>query len=360
MALKTTREEALLYPFRCFHGHLNLREQGRDCRMNKNNYTLPQHFNYLYQRINPSPSFQKRAAEEYRYIKTFLESNQELIHTLHPRCFLQGSYRHNTAIYTASDLDIVVLCKGRSSTCPTTRESRDWLFHTVADPFLKNQRYRNLVNFGENSMCIKLNTEIKIDIIPAYQAKMTNFYDDPFYLFNVRTGEWVLSYPFTHHANLIAKNRKGRTDGNFIRAIKIFKHLRSRFQLTVYSNHIEQFLFTVPDEFFRGKPNIFIMKLFNYIASLPTSYYDEGLIIPYNKQNLFVPYQWNKENWDVFYKTAWKWYEYAFLANHVQDREEAIEAWQNLFGRAFFQRKPRQYTSPSVYGKEEMEQWMSG
>ena len=69
------------------------------------------HFSYFFSRLNPSPTYEARASSQYNTIKGLIENRAGPASVLSPTCFLQGSYRRETAIYTINDVDIVVLCQ---------------------------------------------------------------------------------------------------------------------------------------------------------------------------------------------------------------------------------------------------------
>lgn len=101
-------------------------------------------FATFFRKLNPSRSFEQTASSEYGSIKALLKNPYGVARNLSPRCFLQGSYRQETAIYTINDVDIVALCElwqpggGTGSSC-----GRDDIFATIASPLRNDPRYRN-------------------------------------------------------------------------------------------------------------------------------------------------------------------------------------------------------------------------
>src|SRR5207247_51286 len=105
------------------------------------NYQLSKHFDHFFGRLNPSPSFEQVASCEYSSVKGLIEARNGLAASLSPRCFLQGSYRQQTAIYTINDVDIVVLCElwqPGSSGSGATSYGRDEIFDAIAAPLLND------------------------------------------------------------------------------------------------------------------------------------------------------------------------------------------------------------------------------
>ena len=73
-------------------------------------HQLSAHFVSFFLRLNPGSSFEAAASSQYNTIKGLIEDRQGYAAVLSPICFLQGSYKQQTAIYTINDVDIVVLC----------------------------------------------------------------------------------------------------------------------------------------------------------------------------------------------------------------------------------------------------------
>jgi hypothetical protein len=70
-------------------------------------HNLSRHFGRFFDRLNPASTFERQASSQYGSIKGLLEAVPDLT----PTCFLQGSYRQDTAIYTINDVDVIALCQ---------------------------------------------------------------------------------------------------------------------------------------------------------------------------------------------------------------------------------------------------------
>ena len=133
-------------------------------------HSLPDHFSSFFRRLNPGLIFEATVSSQYNTIKGLIEDRTGLAASLSPVCFLQGSYRQQTAIYSINDVDIVVLCSlwqpgfgaggGRSY-------GRNEIFDIIAAPLRNDGRYRTKVRFGPTSMCIKVDLSIKVEILPV-------------------------------------------------------------------------------------------------------------------------------------------------------------------------------------------------
>lgn len=211
-------------------------------------HSLSANFAYFFGRLNPSSTFEKKAAAHYAAVKGLIENRRGLASALAPTCFLQGSYRNETATYTINDVDIVALCglwyQGSGS---GSGWSRDQIFDTVAAPLLNDHRFRDRVRYRGQSMCIKLDVEPRIEILPVvYKAGNFDPSYEPFVLYRPRNHQWEDGFARYHRQWISSKNRAEKTANNFVPAIKVLKHLRTRFGLDAVSFHIECLLFIFP------------------------------------------------------------------------------------------------------------------
>ncbi|MCL4439380.1 MAG: hypothetical protein M1609_01955 [Firmicutes bacterium] len=166
-------------------------------------HALIPNFSYFFKRLNPSPTFVQQAASQHSTIIPLIENKYGLARELSPKCFLQGSYKQQTAIYTINDIDIVALCNlwFPGEGVGNRSWSRDQIFYTIAAPLLDDGRYANKVQYHSGSMCIKIDLGIKIEILPVvYQKGNYNFETEPFILYRQRTGKWEEGYARYHQA----------------------------------------------------------------------------------------------------------------------------------------------------------------
>jgi len=302
-------------------------------------HTLSDNFASFFNRLNPSPTFEQQAAREHKTITALLENPDGRAAELSPRCFLQGSYKQQTAIYTINDVDIVALCQLWNPGSGTGRSwSREEIMDTLAAPLRQDRRYKDKVDYHSGSMCIKLDLGIKVEILPVvYQTGNHDPQQEPFRLYRPEKGQWQDGYARYHQARLSWKNRQEKTEGNFIPAIKVFKHLRSQLALATVSFHIECLLFSLPDYLFLGSPADYIPALLGYIALTPASdWYGKRLKTPCGERDIFGASEWTWETWEQFHKAVSVWAKCAHSANQAVDRDTAIEFWQLFLGADFF------------------------
>ncbi len=112
-------------------------------------HQLSRHFDRFFSRLNQGTSFEGIASSQYTTIKGLIENRQGPAAVLSPICFLQGSYRQQTALYNINDVDIVVLCQLWQPAAPGGGPGwdRNQIFNTIAAPLLADGRYASKVRF---------------------------------------------------------------------------------------------------------------------------------------------------------------------------------------------------------------------
>lgn len=305
-------------------------------------YAHSKHFTHFFGRVNPSSSFEQRASSEYNTIKGLLEARQGPAAILSPVCFLQGSYRRQTAIYSINDIDIIVLCRLWHPPAPGSGSGRgygrDEIFSIIAAPLLADQRYRSKVSYGPQSMCIEVDLGIKVEILPVvYKAGNNDPDQEPFRLYRPQTGNWEDGFARYHQAWLSDKNSAARTQGNFIPMIKVLKHLRSKSEIPVVSFFLECLLYAVPDYCYWGGPADYIHAVLQHIASRsPDDWYGQRLNTPSGDRDIFTGSEWTLDSWRQFHPFVPVWVDFARIANEWTDRDKSVEVWQQLLGGDYF------------------------
>ncbi len=209
------------------------------------------------------------------------------------------------------------------------------IFDTIAAPLRADKRYRHKVYYSRTSMCIKVELGIKVEILPVvYRQGNQDPASEPFYLFRPQTQKWELGFARYHQSALTTKNQ--RTAGNFIPAIKVFKHLRSHAGLDIASFHIECFLHVLPDDLFAGSPAEYIPRLLQRIASTdgPT-WWQQNYLTPCGDRIFFHNSEWTLKSWLSFYQRVIGWSHTAQLASAQSDPVQSRILWQVLLGDRF-------------------------
>jgi hypothetical protein len=303
-------------------------------------HLLPSHFARFFSRINPSATFTAQAASQHSSIRALIEDPNGAAAVLQPKTFLQGSYRQSTAVDTINDIDIVVLCRylssgGNSNRTAESTWSRDDIFNTIAAPLLNDWRYADKIRFGPNSMCIKVDLGIKVEILPVvFKHGVSDDSKEPFALYRPHLGGWVDGYARYHQRWLTNKNQ--RCDRNFIPMIKVIKHLRDRWGVKAVSFHLECLLYNLSDELFAGSPAEYIQAVLNEIAKYSAeAWHGVAVMTPCGERDIFTPAEWKIEAWAAFHAFASHWANKASGAGSMMQKE-AIDSWQLLLGDDYF------------------------
>jgi hypothetical protein len=304
-------------------------------------HALSNHFQAFFARLNPSPSFEQNASSQHSSIRQLIEDRNGAAAELAPITFLQGSYRQQTAINTINDIDIVVLCNLTYPGTPglfTKAYDRDKIFRMISAPLLADCRYQSKVNYGPQSMCVKVDLGIKIEILPVvFKSGNSDAQREPFVLYRPEASRWEDGFARLHQSRLSAKNAADRTRGNFIPAIKAFKHLRSRFNLNAVSFHIECLLYSLPDHAFFGGPADYLTAILRTIATHSAAeWYQSQCITPCRDRDIFTSGEWTANDWWEFHDMMSKASAVAQRAITTSSQSKAIEAWQAILGPDFF------------------------
>jgi hypothetical protein len=300
---------------------------------------LTDNFNAFFKIINPNISYTRIAASQYNTIKGLIEDKNGLAKILSPMCFLQGSYQRDTAIFTINDVDIVVLCElWQPGSGSGNGWSRNDIFDTIAAPLLNDGRYKDKIRYNSGSMCIKLDLGIKVEILPVvYKTGNNDPQKEPFRLHRPETNNWEDGYARYHQQLLIWKNSGGKTEGNFIPAIKVFKHINSLYNLDSVSFHLECFLFALPDVLFKGNPPDFINNICSHISKWDSSeWYQTKILTPCKERELFSDTEWDYSNFVSFHKIISIIKDVLQYVVVTTDKNYAIHLWQNILGKDYF------------------------
>lgn len=301
-------------------------------------HQLSEHFSYFFTRINPSKTWIDRASSQYNSIKGLLESAENDASVLAPQVFLQGSYSRETAIYAINDIDIVALCKlwYPPSQGGGQGWGRDRIFKALAQPLLAYGPYSDAVSYRPQSMCIKLDLGIKVEILPVvFEAGNNDAAKEPFYLYRPEKGQWEKGFARYHQWYLTEKNKQ--TGGNFIPCVKVLKHIRSHFNLDAVSFHIECLLHSFHNNSLLDSPADYINNVLTIISSSTAeTWWGLPITTPCGERKLFSASEWGWESWVLFHGLISKAQPWISEAVRTTDRSRAIECWQTVLGKDFF------------------------
>ena len=307
-------------------------------------HSLSKHFQVFLARLNPGSSFEQTASSQHNTIRDLIEDRNGPAAALAPITFLQGSYRQQTAIYTINDVDIVALCNLNYPGYPDIsggfgkRYGMNEIFQIIAAPLLADLRYRDKVRFGPQSMCIKVDLSIKVEILPVvFKTGTTDPQQEPFVLYRPETNRWEDGFARYNQAWLSIKNSAARTQGNFIPAIKVLKHIRSLFGLSAVSFHIECLLYSLADSVFLGGPADYLPSVFRSIAAhKPEEWYRSRCMTPCGDRDIFTAPEWGTQDWWKFHEIVSQCSAIAQGAVAATTQTQAIQAWQAILGANLF------------------------
>jgi hypothetical protein len=304
-------------------------------------HALSDHFAHFFARLNPGRTFEQKAATEYGRVKALIEKATGPAAAIAPHCFLQGSYRQETAIYTINDIDVVALCRlwyPPTAGFGSAPWPRDQIFATIAAAIAGDADYASKVRFGPTSMVIRIDLDIKVEVLPVvFEAGHSDPQREPFILFRPQTQQWEHGWARSHQYLLTQKNQALGVGGNFKPMIKVLKHLRTRWNLDAVSFHLECLLYSLPNLVFVGGPADYTTNVLLAIAQKPApAWYQEGVLTPCADRNIFTDSEWSYASWAAFHDAVGKWLYAAGYATHAQSKGDAIASWQALLGDDFF------------------------
>jgi hypothetical protein len=302
-------------------------------------HQLEENFKSFFVRINPSATFEQKASSEHNSIRGLIEDSKGKAAIFKPKSFLQGSYKQDTAIYSINDVDIVVLCElwqpygGSGNTF-----NRNDIFNILAAPLIDDSRYNNKIYYNDSSMCIKVDLGIKIEILPAVYAKDNHdFNKEPFRLYIPELHSWRDGYARYHQEKLTGKNDYKRTCNNFKPAIKVLKHLKSKYNIDAASFHIECLLYAIADKIYFGKPADYITNILECISGYKCEdLYKIEIKTPCGERNIFCEQEWNYDKFKVFHAAIQGLARMTRIACDENNKEKAVMFWKTILGEDYF------------------------
>lgn len=138
--------------------------------------------------------------------------------------FLQGSYANSTNVRDNSDIDMVVIYNGSWdrpswSLFENVRDKRDHLYNAING--------KNNLQFTRKSKSVRYEGSadyIPADLVPCIRHKNTEGHDGV-KIHDHRRYTSIISYPKQHKEN--GKIKSKDTDGNFKKAVRMFKNARN-------------------------------------------------------------------------------------------------------------------------------------
>jgi len=198
--------------------------------------------------------------------------------------FLQGSYANSTNVRDNSDIDIVIIFKDwRYDLFGNTdvRNTRDFLYTNIngKSNFQFTKGYKTVKYKGATNY-------VPADLVPSIPYSAEGH--EGIVIYDHKNGRNIVNYPKQHKSN--GKNKSGDTDGNFKKAVRMFKNARNYAvdkrllnENTCPSYCLECLLYNVKNTVFSGnESDVF----YNVLKAL---YDNRNNLSGYDRQNEIQP-----------------------------------------------------------------------
>lgn len=272
----------------------------------------------------PSASTVERAVSIHENVRALLGDGDYAT-------FLQGSYKNDTALWDMNDVDIVAVSRGLVSThfngtTPTNGVSWDEIFARVERKLQADARYRG--KWTREDKCIRLNTGVKIDIVPA--VRIGSIDADPVSIHSFAARGERKNWPRGHYEAGTAKS--GRTNGAYKQTVRLFKRwARCWFgtRKVAPSYYLECAVFAHPDAEFTGDLERDFITVGARLAQVPYS----STLLPrlVGEGDLLTPSEWDQPRFQEFQTTLLNALRYAVGAQGVYSEQRAREMWVAAF-----------------------------
>jgi hypothetical protein len=272
----------------------------------------------------PSPTTVSRAVSLHQGVR-------ELLGDAEYATFLQGSYKNDTALWDMNDVDIVAMARGvRSSvftgSVPVSVVTWDEIFARIERKLQADPRYQG--KWKREDKCIRLNTGVKIDIVPAVYVWRPD--EDPIALYSFADRAERRNWPRGHYD--AGTSKSGRTSGAYKQTVRMFKRwAKSWFgsRKVAPSYYLECAVHAQPDGAFTGDVErdfcavgLGLLQLSYPVSTLPRLA-GEG--------NLLTASEWDAGRFGEFQRTLQAALPYAVQAQAAHTEQRAREMWTAAF-----------------------------
>lgn len=247
----------------------------------------------------PSSDTEKEKCENTeRMIHDAIHQSQ-VLNTRNIKVFAQGSYRNNTNVKQASDVDICVVCYDtfyydfsfadgfdqNDVGIISATYNYDEYKYDVANALISKFGSQS-VNRGNKAFDVHASSyRVDADVVPCFEHRrytQKNYRGEFVYLsgtaFFADNGQYVINWPQQNYDNGVAKNN--RTGGRYKKIVRVLKRLRDKMDAEGYieakpisSYLIECLVWNVPDDGFKSEEYVSNVRyalahLFNETLSL--------------------------------------------------------------------------------------------
>jgi len=244
---------------------------------------------------------------------------------------LQGSYKNDTALWDMNDVDILAVSRNLVSTHFTGNVSSNgvpWsaIFNQIEQKLQADPRYQGKWIRGDK--CIRLNTGIKIDIVPA--VRIGDAEADPVAIYSFRSVGERKNWPRGHYEGGAIKS--GRTNGAFKQTVRLFK----RWARCWFSNrkvapsyYLECLIYGQPDAAFTGNLGRDFVAISRAISMMLYGF----TLLPRiaGEGNLLAPDEWSLADFHEFQRTLHQAVVFAEAAISSNSEAQAKANWLVAF-----------------------------
>ncbi len=244
---------------------------------------------------------------------------------------LQGSYKNDTALFDMNDVDIVAVSRKAysaraNSFLPIRVVSWNDLFGQIEAKLNTDGRYRG--KWKREDKCIRLNTGIKIDIVPA--ARIGEPDADPIAIYSWRAQEERKNWPRGHAEKAAAKSKA--TNGDFKQTVRLLKRwARCWFEnrKVAPSYYLECLAYAQPESHFSSDLARTLAQFAVHVAGI--QYSQSQLPRLAGEGDLFSPGEWNATAFAEFQQTLRNAAVQMDLALNSTSSEAACKCWRAAF-----------------------------
>ena len=192
-------------------------------------YFLTKCFDYFFGKFNASPTMRSIASSQYNTVKCIISKIEAVplaSSTLPASCRARMTAPPlSTQSMTWISLRFPVICHSQEAAGRVPTHGIEIVSSQRSQlPFGGDHQYVGKVHYASQSMCVKMDLGIKVEILPAVmKSGNTDPAIEPFILYRPETGIWEDGYARLHQGYLSVKNDTSNTGGNFIPMIKVFK-----------------------------------------------------------------------------------------------------------------------------------------
>jgi hypothetical protein len=299
-------------------------------------YTLPHHFNKLLENIYPPEERIKKAETIPGNLRTFLKEHDG-IKTVDPYSRLAGSYARKTYVGDIKDVDLIILIDEEFE-----EKSPNSVLRLLKN-VLEDYEGRGDIEISHQRRSIHMffkDYDFHLDIVPALIPegieKALIIPDKP-------KEKWVKSHPLGYGKELSELNgKKGQKVIPLIRLLKHWRDYHMQYKRPK-SYWLECMVYNKMNNGEIGTEGKSLSEVFNTLTDNIYKGYEDHLSekdkVPWIKDPMLgnnVARNWERSHFESFMERLDETRKCAQKALKAEEKEEAIELWQKIFGKECF------------------------